>query len=259
MITKITSGCRRSWTNPRHHKVFSDQLLYWSSAVLDRCKADKSGSESIDSSISHILTARDVSKSFQACKNTMVCQSDVSCWICAVLIKGMNHSPCSFLWCWCKVYFWCRRGRTQGPGNPQQWFWTNQPDCLSFTIKLHHLHHHIIFHSHLLATGVKVISVRKPLQLPRITSHRQNVGPCSRAGGKAHSRSWILIYPHPYLVNTVGSSGILAKGGHSPALQNPGKRSGVSVVVGIVVGSVVSSSPSSSCSAKCNCGGPSWM
>ena len=67
------------------------------------------------------------------------------------------------------------------------------------------------------------------------------------------------IYPHPYLVNTVGSSGILVKGGHSPALQNPGKRSGVSVVVGIVVGSVVSSSPSSSCSAKCNCGGPSWM
>ena len=90
MITKITSGCRRSWTSPRHHKVFSDQLLCWSSAVLDRCKADKSGSESINSSISHILTARDVSKSFQACKNTMVCQSDVSCWICAVLILGFE-------------------------------------------------------------------------------------------------------------------------------------------------------------------------
>ena len=151
------------------------------------------------------------------------------------------------------------RAGTRALEIPSSDFEHHPPDCLSFTIKLHHLHHHIIFHSHLLATGVKVISVRKPLQLPRITSHRQNVGPCSRAGGKAHSRSCIFIYYHPHLVNTVGSSGILMKGGHSPALQNPGKRSGVSVVVGIVVGSVVSSSPSSSCSAKCNCGGPSWM
>ena len=53
------------------------------------------------------------------------------------------------------------------------------PDCLSFSIKPHHLHHHTIFHYHLVATGGKVISVRKPLQ-PFWRSQCQNVGPCSR-------------------------------------------------------------------------------